>query len=111
MVTTTTQGAVAVLAVDAPLNAESSDALRSAVEALPRIGRPQLVIDLSGVPLIDSAGCEALLDVRDSVCDIGGACCLAGVAPLCRDILWAAGLDEGFDVFQGTKEAVASYAR
>lgn len=111
MIKTSKQGAVSVLAIDTTLNAEAGDSLRDAADALPRVGRPQLVIDLAGAPLIDSAGCEALLDVRDAVADIGGACCLAGVAPLCRDILWAAGLDQEFDLYDGAKEAVASFAR
>lgn len=111
MVVTSKQGAVTIFAVESTLNAESGDELRTAADNLPRLGRPQIVIDLSQTPLIDSAGCEALLDVRDAAVDIGGACCLAAAAPLCADILAVAGLDEQFAIFNGTNEAVASFAR
>ena len=111
MINQTTQGAVVVLAIDTPLDAEAGSLLADRVAALPRGGRPQLVIDMSGVPLIDSAGCEALLDIGDAVGDVGGAANLACPAPLCSDVLHATGVADHFELFETVNEAVANFAR
>jgi anti-anti-sigma factor len=104
-------GAVTVMTLDTALDAESGDLLRSRVEELPRGGRPQLVLDLSAVPLLNGAGCEALLDVCESLAERGGAAHLAGLSPLCADILLATGIADHTLAFPTSKEAVAQFAR
>ncbi|MGL4514587.1 MAG: STAS domain-containing protein [Lacipirellulaceae bacterium] len=111
MLKTTTQGAVTVMTLDTALDTDTGDVLRSRVAELPKGGRPQVVIDLSAVPLVNGGGCEALLDVAESLSDRGGAANLAGLSPLCADILLATGVGERFLSFQTTKEAVAQFAR
>lgn len=111
MIKKSQEGAVSVLAIEGPLNEEEAGLLRDGVEALPQLGRPQLVIDLAEVPLIDSRGCEALLDIRDAVTADGGAAHLSGVSPLCQDILEATGVLRFFRVFDAKNQAVAQYAR
>lgn len=106
-----TQGAVRVFSPEGALAGEVADALRDAVEAAPLDGQPKLVIDLAASPLIDSTGCEALLDIRDAVVEVGGAVYLAGLSPLCADTLSATGLSRRFMKFEGVNEAVAQYAR
>ena len=110
MIKSQLQGAVSVLAIEGPLNAEEGDRLRERIGSMPRAGRPQVVIDLAEVPMIDSAGCEALLDARDSVTADGGAVHLAGVSPLCHDILEATALLRFFRVFDAEKQAIAQFA-
>ncbi|MEO0529828.1 MAG: STAS domain-containing protein [Planctomycetota bacterium] len=111
MIKSATQGAVQVFTLEGALNAEEADHLRDAIEAVPRSGRPQWVFDLAEVPLIDSVGCEALLDARDAAVSVGGAAHLAGVSPLCKDILAATGLERYFQIFEGTNQAIAQFAR
>jgi anti-anti-sigma factor len=111
VVKTSTQGAVLVFTIDGPLNLEEAGRLREAVATAPRVGRPQWVIDLAETPLIDSAGCEALLDARDSVVTVGGGVYLAALSPLCRDILIVTGAIRYFQVFEGVKQAVGQFSR
>lgn len=111
MVKSTTQGAVQVFTVEGPLNAEEAERLLDAIEATPQAGRPQWVLDLGDVPLMDSAGCEALLDTRDAAVSVGGAIHLAAVSPLCRDILVATGVERYFQSFDGINQAIAQFAR
>lgn len=110
MIKNSQQGAVTVFAIEGPLNEEEGGCLRDRFEAMPRLGRPQLVLDLAEVPMIDSAGCEALLDTRDAVTADGGAVHLSGVSPLCHDILEATGVLRYFRVFDAEKQAVAQFA-
>jgi anti-anti-sigma factor len=66
---------------------------------------------LGGVQLIDSAGLELLLDVRDRCLRSGGALQLAAPNPLCRDILQATGLASQFAIFDTVTAAVGSFAQ
>ena len=111
MITQTAQGAVTIFSLDMALDADIAETLVDRVTDLPRGGRPQLVFDMTSVPFIDSAGCEALLDIQDHVSAIGGAAHIASLGPLCKDILTATGVGKSFQLFDGINEAVASYAR
>ena len=111
MITQTSQGAVTILSLDMPLDADIAETLVDRVTELPRGGRPQLVIDMMSVPLLDSAGCEALLDIQDHVSAIGGAAHIASLGPLCQDILTATGVEKSFRLFDGVNEAVATFAK
>ena len=111
MIKTSQQGAVQVFAVEGPLNHESAEEFKDAIAAAPRVGRPQWVVDLAEAPLIDSAGCEALLDARDAAAAIGGAVHVAGLSPLCQDVLIATGVNRYFQAFEGVNQAVAQYSR
>lgn len=111
MIKESQQGAVRILAVEGALNEEEGGRLCESVAACPAGGRPQLVLDLSDTPLIDSAGCEALLDTRDAVVGVGGAAHLAGLSPLCLDVLAATGLNRYFQSYEGVQQAVAQFAR
>lgn len=111
MVQTESQGAVRVFSVVGQLNREEADALRGSLEAEPSVGRPQWVIDMSEVPLIDSAGCEALLDAWDTAHRVGGSVHLAGLTALCRDVLAVTYTLANFPTFDTVSQAVAQYAR
>lgn len=111
MIHPTTQGAVHVLSIDGTLNEEEAERLAEKVAAMPRAGRPQLVLDLANVSLIDSAGCEALLNVRDTIHQLGGAVHLAALSPLCHDILTATGVIRFFPTFACDNQAVSHFAK
>lgn len=111
MIKSSNHGAVQVLAIEGPLNEEEAARLSEQIESIPRTGRPQLVIDLSESPLIDSVGCEALLDCRDAISQLGGAIYLAGLTPLSQDILAATGVIRFFQSFASDKQAIAQFAR
>ncbi len=111
MIKSTQHGAVQLLSIEGALNGEEAERLAEQLEALPRAGRPQLVVDLAEVPLIDSVGCEALLDTRDAVTQRGGAVHLAGLNPLCQDILTATGVSRFFQSFESDKQAISQFAR
>ncbi len=111
MVTQSLQGAVTILSVGSTLDGEEGGELLEQTDAIPRVGRTQLVVDLNACPLVDSAGCESLLDVYDAVNDRDGAVLLAGASPLVSDIFLATGVDRFFESFDGVNEAVRSFTR
>jgi anti-anti-sigma factor len=110
MVAVEKQGAVSVVRPEGPLTETyAADFLQAAVGKLGQ-GRPMLVVDLHEVPLVDSAGLEALVDVRDRIEARGGGVKLAAVNALCHDILRVTGVGQKFELYPHVKSAVARFA-
>ncbi|MEN1681896.1 MAG: STAS domain-containing protein [Planctomycetota bacterium] len=111
MIASEKQGAVTVLTPAVPLTGDHPEELTAAINAQLGQGLPQLVLDLTSTPLMDSGGLEALLDARDSVRARGGVIRIAGPNPLVNDALVASGVGDHFELFGNTKAAVGSFAR
>lgn len=105
------QGSVNVLSGSDPLNSEHVATARAVSEDCFGRGQPQIVVHLAGIPLLDSAGLELLLDLRDRALRSGGAVQLAEPKALCRDILQATGLAGEFAIFDHLNSAVGSFAQ
>ena len=87
--------------------AELADVLESRIGH----GQPQLVLDLQGVALIDSAGLELLLDFQEKCQRMGGALKLANAGVLCREVLKATGVGARFEMFRDSGGAVRSFVQ
>lgn len=105
------QGAVEVLAPQVPLNHENAEHLTNAFSAKKFVGQPLVVIDLKEVPLLDSAGLEALLDIQHRLNESAGLLKLANLSQLCEDIFRVTGLAERIETYSDTKEAVRSFVK
>jgi anti-anti-sigma factor len=104
------QGAVCVVRPQVPLAGENCAKVRAAALNGLGSGRPMLVIDLQQTPLMDSAGLETLIDLREKIEARGGSVKLAAVNALCADILHATGVGDKFEQFSVVKTAVGSFA-
>jgi anti-sigma B factor antagonist len=105
----TRQGAINIVAGNSPLNAESSEYLANAMEQCFGEGAPSIVLDMSEIPLLDSAGLESLLAIQESIEARSGTIKLAGPNALCRDILSVTGLANHFEIHREVKSAVGSF--
>lgn len=105
------QGAIEVLSPQVPLNHETAEHLLNAVSTKKFVGQPLVVLDLKEVPLVDSAGLEALLDVQQHLRGSAGMLKLCNLSQLCEDIFRVTGLAERFEMYSDTKEAVRSFVR
>ncbi len=105
------QGAVELLAPEVALNHENAEQLYRAMTERVFAGQPMVVLDMSHVPLVDSAGLETLLDVQQTLRESAGALKLAGLSPLCQDVFLATGLSERFETYADSKAAVGSFVR
>lgn len=103
------QGAVTVIRGTIPLSGDALDLLDEAFAGCLSEGQPHAVLDLRAVPLIDSAGLERLLDLRDRFERKAGVLKLAGANPLCSDILSVTGVGVYFEVFPELSQAVGSF--
>ncbi|MCC6492035.1 MAG: STAS domain-containing protein [Pirellulales bacterium] len=104
------QGAVNVIRPHGALEAKCCEEFKRVVLQGLGGGRPMIVVDLHDVPLIDGAGLEALVDLRDALEARGGAVKLAAVNPLCADILRVTGVGPQFEQFPQSRAAVGSFA-
>jgi anti-anti-sigma factor len=104
------QGAVCVVRPQVPLAGENCAKVRAAALNGLGSGRPMLVIDLQQTPLMDGAGLETLVELREKIEARGGSVKLAAVNPLCADILHATGVGDKFEQYSVVKSAVGSFA-
>lgn len=104
-------GAVEVFSGEKSLNTDSVDALRNLLEECANNGQPRLVMDFQQVPLIDSAGLELLLDIREACLRRGGQFQLAALNPLCTDILKVTGLASRFEIHKNAVAAAGSFGQ
>lgn len=105
------QGAVHVVSGDCPLNAETAGNARRVFEECLGKGQPRVVFQMQEVPLIDSAGLELLLEIKDACLRRGGALQLAAPNALCCDMLRATRLAQQFAIFNDAIAAVGSFAQ
>jgi anti-anti-sigma factor len=107
----TKQGAIDVVFGNDPLNGDHVGRLRALLEKYIEEGQPHVVLDMQGVPLVDSSGLELLLDIHDEYKRLGGALKLAGVNHLCGEILKITGIGPQFEIYRDTGAAVGSFVR
>lgn len=110
MLTIEKQGAVTVVRPVGPLTVAQVEEFRDGALGKVGQGRPMVVVDMHETPLLDSAGLEALVEVRDRLEARGGAVKLAAVNALCGDILRVTGVGLKFEQFGLVKSAIGSFA-
>ena len=111
MINVEPQGAVDVVRLSGPLNHENAGQLVETVQAELADGQPMIVLDMNDVPLVDSAGLDALMDIHDWTLLKGGGVKLASLTPLCGDVLRVTGLAGLFQIYKDVKVAVGSFVQ
>lgn len=105
------QGAINVISGDVGIHGEHLSALTLVAEECLSEGQPRAVLDLRDVPLVDSAGLELLLDLRESFEQRAGRLKLAAPNALCRDIFNVTGVGTSFEIHPDVKLAVGSFVQ
>ena len=104
-------GDVAIIKVtgDITLNKGGDVLLKDKVQSLIQQGHKNLVIDLSGVSYVDSAGLGELVQAYATTKNRGGALKLLNVTKRLRDLLDVTKLLTVFDTFESESDALASF--
>ena len=104
-------GNVAVIKVtgDITLNKGGDVLLKDKVQSLLQQGHKNLLIDLSGVSYVDSAGLGELVQAYATTKNRGGALKLLNVTKRLKDLLVVTKLLTVFDTFDTEASAVASF--
>jgi len=99
--------ATVVVPREAIVQAEVDD-LRHALEQAATPGSGWVVLDLSEVPFIDSAGLELLCEVQQLCIDSRGRLKLAVASDICSEILRLTDLAGRFEAYGSVEEAARS---
>ena len=104
-------GDVAIVKVtgDITLSKGGDARLKDKVQSLLQQGRKQLLVDLSGVSYMDSAGLGELVQAYATAKNRGGALKLLNVTKRLRDLLVVTKLLTVFDAFDDEASALASF--
>jgi len=102
---------VCVLDIEGPitLGADGSEKLGDKVRSVLQTGEKQVLLNLSGVAYIDSAGLGELVNAFTTVKKQGGALKLVGVTKKLKDLLVITKLATVFDSYETEAEALESY--
>ncbi len=103
------RGGVALLRVEGDVDAGTVDTFREGIDALLARGEHKFVVDLSGVPFMDSAGLATLVQLFKRVRIGEGDVRLAGLQPDVLRVFQLVRLTRVFDVYETADDAVASF--
>ncbi|MCD0461783.1 STAS domain-containing protein [Roseiconus lacunae] len=103
-------GTVHVIVNDGPIRMETSVSIEELFERSMIGHTPAVVVDLSGVPLIDGSGLEWLVELSERSCRRGGCVRLCGVSELCADVLRVTGVGSKIESFPDLTSALGSFA-
>ena len=104
-------GSVTLLDVEGQLIlGEGADRLRDKVRSLLQQDQKQLVVNLAGVPYMDSAGLGVLVQAFATTSKQGGALKLVNLTRRLQDLLVITKLSTVFESFDSEAAALASFA-
>lgn len=97
-----------VLAPSGEIDLARSPAMRAQVAEAMKRSPKRLVIDLAGVPYMDSSGVATLVEALQSTRKIGAKLLLCGLTPRVRSILEISRLDTVFSIVADRAAAAAA---
>ena len=108
-ITEVRQGAVSVIRPSGPLTAAEAPLLREHVgrELSGNLGR--VVLDMTEIPYVDSAGLEALLEITERMGEGAQVLRICGANKTVREVLTLTDLAPLFDHFDDVTTAVRSF--
>jgi anti-sigma B factor antagonist len=101
---------VTVVSVTGDLDANSSAGATAYLDAEIEGGHSNLVVEMSGVTYISSAGLRVILGTMQQARSAGGDVRLAGAAGNIRRVVDLAGFSTFIQIFPTADQAVASYS-
>ena len=97
-----------VLPLQGEIDLHVSPSVTASLNAMIEKKPERLVVDLSSVTYIDSAGLAALIGAMQRVEGYGGKFLLAGLQETMREIFQSSRLDQVFQIFQDADAALAA---
>jgi anti-anti-sigma factor len=104
-----THGAVTVVKPVGAVAQADADALYAELSDVNRQSLGRIVLDVSGVPFMDSRGLEILLELNDELATSGRALKLCGLSDLLREVLELTDVLSSCECFEDVNSAVRSF--
>ena len=105
------RGNVLVLSLKGNLDAITVPELKPEIDNIVSERKTAVVVDLSGLTLIDSSGVGAIVSLCKRVRALSGDVKVAGVTAQPKEIFRLLRLDRAFDIHPTIEEAVAKFPR
>jgi anti-sigma B factor antagonist len=105
-----TAGDVTILDVTGKMTGEGDEILKDKVHSLSLQGRKKIVLNLAGVPYIDSAGLGEIVRTYTTVSREGGSLKLLGLTKRITDLLSITKLLTVFETYDNEADAVRSFS-
>ena len=102
-------GAVTVVRPEGPLADADAGQFKQRLQDVLQKNLGRVVLDASAVPVVDSAGLEALVDVNAEMAQSGRSLKLCAVNQTVRQVLELTGLSSQFEHFEDANSAVRSF--
>lgn len=99
-------GGRTVLSPGNSITHENCQEIKERIDAQIKEQKTEIILDCKAVAFLDSAALELLLQTHEELSKQGGALKIAGLNPVCRDILVATRLVNTFDVYEDIHKAV-----
>jgi len=110
MILTENYNKISVVAIQEKiLDAPKAFRIKAEIKALVTQQQIQLVLDLSSVELVDSAGFGIFISVLKRTRFLNGQLKLAGVTPELLDLFKFLSLDKIFQIYKNREEAIMSF--
>jgi anti-sigma B factor antagonist len=103
-----TRGGVVIVALSGQLTFRESDSVFERIRALGATGHPKVVLDLTNVSHVDSAGLGGIVGGYTSLTKQGGTLRLVNPNKRTRELLTKTQLDMLLEVFNDVQDAVDS---
>lgn len=102
------QGAAQVVELVGSLHSGDADHVRTSLAPFVQVEKPQVVLDLSQLTFIVSAGLSALISAQREARRRGGSVHLAAARPTIANLLRVTRLDEMFAIYGSLQDALAA---
>jgi anti-anti-sigma factor len=103
-----TEGEAVILALTGQLDSSAAQSAETTLSAALGAGSPQLVLDMSGLDYISSAGLRVLLVVAKKAQQAKGKMALCGLSPNVREVFSVSGFDTIFSIQPDRAAAIAA---
>jgi anti-sigma B factor antagonist len=103
-------GNVDIFHLEGEIDLHYAPALRALFHSKAAAHCPALIVDLSGVPFIDSTGISVLIEYLRDASEFDGQFCLAAPTPHVRDVFEIVQLRKALHIFDSVDEALSALA-
>ena len=103
-------GEVTILGVKGKLILDEVDLLRNRITSLVDQNRRKLLLDLGGVPYVDSAGLGEIVRCHTTVTRQGGQLKLLNLTKRIQDLMTITKLSNVFDTYDSEPDAIKSFS-
>ena len=103
------QGAVTVIRPQGPLTEQDAPALRNHLREVLAESLGRFIVDVGGIPFVDSAGLEALVDAGEELTQSGLSLKLCSVPETLAQVFSLTGVSDHFEQYEDANAAIRSF--